>query len=514
MMKVANRVIFNTIILYVKIIATTLISLVSVPLILKALGEDDYGLYNLVAGVVAMLSFLNASMTVATQRFLSVAIGSNNPEKLNTIFNCAVVLHLLIGVILVIVFEICGLFIFDGFLNINPERISTAKIIYQFIVFSTFLTILTVPYGAVMNAKENMLAFSIIEIADSVLKMLLALSLSLYGQDRLILYGAGLASISVLNIIFSRLYVRLRYKEFFFSPKRYFDASTFKSMFGFAGWNVFGAVANIGRNQGIAVVMNLFLGTAINAAYGIANQINGVYSNFAVTFNKSINPQLMQSEGMGNRGRLHSIAFILSKFSFVVMAFFAVPMIVELPYVIKLWIGETPAHTVVFAQLVLILTMIHQYSNGLMSAIQAVGRIGLYQLSMGLLLLLNVPICYFLMKGGCYPYYCIVCFIVIEIVSLFARMLFAKSLVKMPMLPFVFKVIISSLIPAGIGLITSYILHLVMAESFLRLICVVLCYFIVFISALWIICFDQQEKKIMTGFLSGIKNKFALRSKG
>lgn len=507
-MKVANRVIFNTIVLYVKIIVTTLISLVSVPLILKALGADDYGLYNLVAGVVAMLSFLNASMTVATQRYLSVAIGSNNPEKLNTIFNCAVVLHLLIGVILVIVFEIFGLFIFDGFLNINPERISTAKIIYQFIVFSTFLTILTVPYGAVMNAKENMLAFSIIDIVDSVLKLLLALSLSLYGQDRLILYGAGLACISVLNILFSRLYVKLRYKEFFCSPKRFFDASTFKSMFGFAGWNVFGAVANIGRNQGIAVVMNLFLGTAINAAYGIANQINGVLSNFAVTFNKSINPQLMQSEGMGNRGRLHNIAFILSKFSFVVIALFAVPLIVEMPYVIKLWIGEKiPAYTVIFAQLVLILTMVHQYSNGLMSAIQAVGKIGLYQVIIGVLLLLNVPICYFLMKEGRPPYYCIVCFIVIEAISLFARMLFAKTLVKISLPQFVSKVILSSLIPVGIGLAISYILHIVMAESFIRLICVVLCYCIVYIIALWIVCFNQQEKKIFSGFLFGIKSK-------
>ena len=507
-MKVANRVIFNTVVLYVKIIVTTLISLVSVPLILKALGTDDYGLYNLVAGVVAMLSFLNASMTVATQRYLSVAIGSNNPEKLNTIFNCAVLLHLLIGVILVIVFEICGLFIFDGFLNINPERISTAKIIYQLIVFSTFFTILTVPYGAVMNAKENMLAFSIIEIVDSVLKLLLAISLSLYGQDRLILYGVGVASISVLNILFNRLYVKMRYREFFFSPKKYYDVSTFKSMFGFAGWNAFGAVANIGRNQGIAVVMNLFLGTAINAAYGIANQINGVLGHFAVTFNKSINPQLMQSEGMGNRERLQKISFILSKFSFVVMAFFAVPLIVEMPYVIKLWIGEkAPAYTVIFAQLVLILTMIHQYSNGLMSAIQAVGKIGLYQVTMGVLLLLNVPICYFMMKEGCLPYYCIVCFIVIETVSLFTRMLFAKTFVKISMSQFVLKVILSSLIPVGIGLTISYILHMVMAESFIRLICVVLCYFIVYIIALWIVCFNQQEKKIFSGFLFGIKSK-------
>ncbi|MDO4948865.1 MAG: MATE family efflux transporter [Bacteroidales bacterium] len=507
-MKVANRIIFNTVVLYVKIILTTLIALVSVPLILKALGTDDYGLYNLVAGVVAMLSFLNASMAIATQRYISVAIGAHNPEKLNTIFNCAVLLHLLIGFILVVVFEICGLFIFDGFLNIHPDRIPAAETIYQFMVLSVFLNVITVPYGAVMNAKENMLAASVIGVIDSVLKLLLAMSLSLYGRDRLVFYGVGITFISLCNVIFSRSYVRIKYKEFFFSPKKYFDGGAFKSMFGFAGWNVFGAVANIGRNQGIAVVMNLFLGTAINAAYGIANQVNGALRNLTTVCRKAINPQLMQSEGMGDRDRLRRMAFVLSKVSFIILACFAVPLIVEMPYVIKLWINDAPAYTVAFCQLILVLSMLQQYSNGLMSAVQAVGKIGLYQAIMGILLLLNVPICYMLMKEGCPPYYCFVCFIVLEALSLLVRMLFAQSLANITIPSFATKVILPSLVSVGIALAASYPLHLVMDESFLRLVCVAVCYMIVYMAALWFICIDKYERKITSSFLYGIKKLF------
>lgn len=507
-MSTATRVVFNTVVLYIKIIVTTLISLVSVPLILKALGADDYGLFNLVLGVIAMLAFLNASLAISTQRFMSVAIGYRSSEKLNVIFNTALVLHLLMGLLLVAVFEICGFFVFDYFLNINPERIPAAKTIYQYVVFAMFFGIISVPYSALMNAKENMLAFCVVAVIDSVLKLLLALSLFFYENDRLVFYGAGIAFISIFNVIVNRLYVKKRYKEISFSHKRYFDSATFKKMFGFAGWNTFGSVASLGRNQGVAVIMNLFLGTAINAAYGIANQVNGVLVNISATCTKSINPQLMQSEGMGDRARLRKISYTLSKISIIIMAFFAVPLIIEMPYIIKLWIKDVPAYTVIFCQLVLVVSMLQQYSNGLMSAIQAVGKIGRYQLTMGLLLLLNVPICYVLMRAGYPPYACIICFILIEIICLIARITFAQRLVGMAKLLFTGKVILPTLATIMISSVLPLVIRLCMPESFIRLTIVCLLYMLIFVFSLWIVALDKTEKQFAKNLFVTFKQKF------
>lgn len=493
-MNSSKRVMFNSIVLYVKIIITMLISLVSVPLILHALGKSDYGLYNLVAGVISMLAFLNSSMAITTQRYLSVAIGEGNKDKLNCIYNVALILHLAIGLIIVLLFEICFFFLFDGFLNIEPERIFAAKIIYQFIVISTFFTIISVPYGAVMNAKENMLAFSIIAIIDALLKLGLAFYLGHCQFDRLIIYGGGIALISLLNMVFNRLYVRIKYKEFIVSFKTYYSKSTMGQMLGFTGWNTLGAVAMIGRNQGIAVIFNLFCGTVANAAYGIANQINGVLSYFSTTFQKALNPQLMQSEGMNDRSRLIRISLISSKYSVWVIALFAIPLIMEMPYVLKLWLKDVPEYTLRLSQLILVLAIVYQFSVGLMSSIQAVGKIKNYFIVMSILILSNLPICYLILKLGLPLHFCIVTFIVIEFISLITRLLMSRRLVGIGIFDFIKKVFLPDALCIVIGIAFASPIYYFMNESFWRVVFVSLSYLVGYVGVAWFTVFDNEVK--------------------
>lgn len=503
----SKRVIFNAAILYTKIIITILISLVSVPMILNALGKSDYGLYNLIAGVISMLSFLNSSMSITTQRYLSVAIGENNKEKLNTIYNVSLVLHFVIGLIIVLLFEICYLFIFDGFLNIVPERINAAKIVYQFIVASTFLTIISVPFGAVMNAKENMLAFSIIAIIDSLLKLILAFYLSRCPYDRLIIYGGCIALISFFNVIFNQVYVRIKYKEFNINFIKYFNKNYFFKMLGFSGWNTLGSIAMIGRNQGIAVIFNLFCGTIANAAYGIANQINGVLGYFSSTFQRAINPQLMQSEGMNDRSRLIRIALTSSKYSVWVFALFAIPLIIEMPFVLKLWLKDVPEYTLRLSQLVLILAIVYQHSVGLMSSIQAVGRIGNYFVVMSTLILLNLPICYFILKLGMPLYYCIIVFIIIEFISLITRLFMARKIVGIKIIDFTMKVIKPNLLCVIAGLLLALPFHYILKESFLRIVIVSLSYLLGYLIIAWHLVFDTQIKKMILSYKDKLLRK-------
>lgn len=494
MQGIATKVVINTIILYSKIVITMLISLITVPMVLNALGDSDYGLYNLIAGIIGMLSFLNASMTIATQRYLSVAVGQNNLIKLNEIFNNSIILHIIIGIILVLIFEGAALFIFDGFLNISPDKILTAKFVYQFLVISTFFTILTVPYNAIMNAKEDMLAFSLIGIFDSFARLIIAFIITKLNCDRLLLYAFLIAILTIIVTLISRFYIKIRYKEFTFRPKLYVHSTTLKEMFNFAGWNTLGAVAMIGRNQGVAILLNLFIGTVANAAYGVANQLNGVLSYFSSTFQKALNPQLMQSHGMNNHERLVRISCWASKYSVMILALFTVPLILEMPFILRVWLKDIPEYTIKFCQMILILSLVYQYSTGLMNAIQAVGNVRNYFIVMSLLIITNLPISYYILNNGYPAYYCIFVMIVIEAISFCTRLMMAKKLVGFPISLYIKNVLIPTLFTVFVSFLFGYVAHISFSETWIRLIVVCLVYAIVYILCSWICLIEEQHK--------------------
>ena len=488
-----------------------LISLISVPLIMHALGISDFGLYNLIAGVIGMLAFLNASMTVSTQRFLSVSIGEKNNQRSNIIYNNSLILHILMGLLCIVLFEICIPFLFNGFLNIEPGKLGTAKIVYQLLIVTTFFTVITVPYEAIMNAKENMLTFSILGIIEAVLKLLLALYLSCCPYDRLIFYGIGVAVISFINLCFNRSYVHLKYKEYKRDFRRYFDKKVFREVLNFMGWNTFGSVAVVGRNQGIAIILNRFYGTVLNAAYGVANQINGVLGYFSNTFNKSINPQLMQSEGMKDRERLIRYSFISSKFSVLVLGLFVWPLTIEMQYVLQIWLKTPPEYTTMLSITILFFSLVCQYSMGLMSAIQAIGNIRNYQITMSILILLNIPISYFSLKIGLPPYYTTIGFIIIEVISLIVRLFFARSLVGIKIMDYLKVIVVPTIIVMIISSGVACIPHYLMEEGFLRLIMVCLLYIILFILSSWFLALNDSEKSIFANLINRVFNKTVIK---
>jgi len=495
-MQAATKVVFNTVVLYAKIIVSMTIALVSVPLVLKALGVSDYGLYNLVAGVVAMLSFLNNSMTVSSQRYMSVAMGSNDENRINLVYNTSFFLHLIMGCIIVIILE-CGT-PFIGRLNIDSTRIESAEIIYQFLVLSTFCKIISVPFDAIINAHEDLLVFSIIELLDSVLMLLLAVGLQYLPGDKLIIYGFGVALIAFLNYFLKYGWTLFSYKKYRIHLKKYYKDLVSKEMFGFAGWNLFGGLATIGRNQGVAVVINMFLGTIANAAYGVANQINGVLSHFTTTFQKAINPQLMKSEGMNNRERLIRISFVSSKYSVLALCFFAVPFIIEMDDILSIWLKDNiPPFTQELSCYILLLSIVHQFSAGIMSSIQAVGKIRDYQITMGLILLTNVPLSYVIIKAGYPIYYATAVFVVMEVISLIIRLYFAKNLVNMRPWDFIWLVFVPVLITIVPSVMLCIIPHLFISFLWMRLIVTFAVFILMYILFAWKFALDYSFKDLL-----------------
>ena len=249
------------------------VSLVSVPLVLKTLGTSDYGLYNLVAGIITMLAFLNNSMLVSSQRYMSVAMGEGKVDRINSIYNTSFILHLSLAILIVLGLELLGVPSIEK-LNIDSNRVTVAQIIFQFLIISTFSRILSVPFDAIMNAHEDMLPFSIIEFIDSILMLIVAFTLRFVLIDKLVFYGGCVASIALLSLIMKYGWCFYAYKNYRLVLSKYVTKSQIKEMLSFTGWNLFGSAALMGRNQGVAVLFNLFLGTISNAAYGISNQIN------------------------------------------------------------------------------------------------------------------------------------------------------------------------------------------------------------------------------------------------
>lgn len=509
-MKAANRIIFNTGVLYVKIVVTTLISLVSVPLVLNAMGESDYGTYTLVGGVIALLAFLKSSMVVSTQRFLSVTLGEGKIEKLNSVYNTSLVLHLMIGAMLILVLESCAPWLFGGVLNISEGRISAARTIYHFMVFTTFFDVASVPFMGVINAKEDMFVFSLIGIAEALLKLAVAFYIGYWEADKLVFYGASVFLISLFSVTCNLSYVRYKYKEFALNLVRYFDRNTFRNLLGFTLWNTFGAVAILGRNQGVAVIMNLFYGTVVNAAYGIANQINGVLGYFSVTFQKSINPQLMKSQGMEDGERLCHLSHVSSKYSTLAMAMLAVPLIMEMEYVLNFWLGHVPEYTLQFSRLVIIMSILNQFSSGLMSAISASGRIRNYQMVISVFIMLNVPLSYVLLKYGLPPYYCVIGFIGIELLSFGVRLYMAHGLVGIHPVEFFSDVVKPTLVCILLPAAAVYPLMLLMEASLLRLVLLTGVYLLAFATMVWTMALHENERKVFVDIKNNVLKRIGL----
>ncbi|WP_157986648.1 hypothetical protein [Chitinophaga alhagiae] len=440
-MQIANRVMLNTGMLYGKMVISIIISLYATRLVLNALGAGDYGIFNLVAGVIAMLSFLNMAMTLSTQRYLSHNLGSGNVLRQKMVFNASIVLHLLLGLGLVVLLEAAGLLLFDRVLNIPADRMPAAYTIFHMMVASTFFTIISVPYDATLNAHENMRLVAITGIAEAALKLGIALYLQYTAFDRLVVFALLTASLSVGLLLFKRVYCAVHYPESRIRPRKYFDRKLAKEMFFYGGWNMFGAMSVVTRNQGIAMILNVFFGTIVNAAYGIANQVNAQLSFFSATLLQALNPQIMKSEGAGDRERMLRLAMIASKFSFSLLSFFAIPLIIEMPFMLQVWLKNVPEYTVAFCRLILLCTMINQLSVGIQTGVQSAGNIKWYQVTVSTLLMLNLPLAFLLLRAGLPPYAILVAAAALEVVTCGYRIWAGRRLIGLPVAAFLNNVV-------------------------------------------------------------------------
>ena len=423
-----KRIAKNTIFLYFRMLFLMLISLYTSRVILDALGVEDYGIYNVVGGFVSMFALISAALTSACTRFLNFELGKGDPERQNVVFSTAVTIQWGLAILVAVLSEAIGVWYVNNVMVLSPERLTAANWCFQFSIFNFCMNLITVPYNASIIAHEKMKAFAYVSIFQGLAQ--LGISFMVYYEpfDRLVFYALMLMVLQFLIRYMYQVYCRKHFKECHY--RFIVDKPLLKHMFSYSLWHLVGNGAAVLKNHGVNLVLNFFFGPAVNAARGLANHVDGAVNQFASNFMMAMNPQITQSYSRGDLKGMFQLANRGSRFSFYLLFVLALPVIINADYILHIWLKEVPAHTVTFIQLTLISMMITSVSGPLITAQNATGNVRNYQLVVGGILLLNLPLSYIFLRLGMIPEIVVVVAIAVEILAFLARMYMIPLTIK------------------------------------------------------------------------------------
>lgn len=441
-MQHSTKLLFNTIASYARILVNTIVTLLATRIALKYLGADDFGLFNLIAGIVVLLSFINGSLLISSQRYFSITIGEKRIKKLQKYFNASLGIHFILASVISIILIAITPILFNGFLNINVEKITIAKEIYYIMIASTAFTIGTIPFSAIINAYEDLVALSLFDIISCFIKLFAAISLLYIDNNLLISYSLFMLFAVIIKMIMEIVWSKIRYKQVNLLRNQIIDISIYKEMLSFIGWNTLGSLAVLVRNQGIAIVLNIFFGTIVNAAYGIANQVNSLVLSFSSTLTTVFTPSIIQAKGAGDEKRMMKIAIFSSKMSFLLSSALALPILIFLKSILDIWLDTYPSCTIDFCKFIILSFLILQLYPGINRAIYANGNIKYYQISISIALILIIPIGTFCFKNGFSPSTILIIMFFSQLCTLFITIYFGHKLCKLSMAEFIKKSVI------------------------------------------------------------------------
>lgn len=478
---------------------TMAVSLYTSRIVLNTLGVEDYGIYNVVGGFITILGFLNSSMASATQRFLSFEIGRRDFPQLARVFSMSVNIHFVIALIILVLAETMGLWFINTQLTIPAERMVAANWVYQFSILAFFVYVISIPYNAIIIAHERMNVFAWVSIIEVSLKLLIVFMLQWFGFDKLKFYAVLIFIVSLTIRIIYSIYCGRNFSESKF--KFFWDKSLFQTLMSYAGWNLWGNAASAMYGQGVNILLNIFFGPAINAARGIAYQVRGAVNGFVQNFQMAMNPQIIKSFASEDIKYMHQLIFQGAKYSFFLLFFLSLPILMETETILIWWLKIVPDYTALFCKLVLINTLIDCISGPLMTAAQASGKIKKYQFVVGGLLLLILPISYILLKLGLPPQTTLYVSISISIIALFARLKIISPLVDLSILEFVQRVLFRALPVVVISSIFPIVIKNSINQELIRFFAVFIISILSVALSIYWIGFTKNERNHMKNVL-------------
>lgn len=448
----------NTMTLYLRMFLTMIVGLYTSRVVLATLGVEDFGIYSVVGGIVSMLSFINAAMSLSTSRFLTFEIGRGDVCRTQKVFSTAFEIHMAVSLLILFLAETVGLWFVVNKLVISEDRMIAAMWVYQCSILSMIVCVTQVPYNAVIISHEKMNVYAYVELLNVFLKLLVVYFLLIGKADRLILYAVLQLCVSIFIALIYRIYSKIKYEECRITWM--YDKHIIKPMLGFTVWSILGNVSYIGLTQGVNILLNLFFGPVVNSARAVAVQVQTTLNSFWTNFLTAINPQIIKSYASNEVSRLHELVSMGSLYAFFLMLIFTVPVISETPYLLKLWLNNVPDYTVVFVRLALLLSLIDCISEPLVNAIKATGVIKIYQIVVSIILLSILPISYILFKHNYPPFYVYIINIVISVLCLFVRVYFVNDIIGLSMRYFILNVIMKAFMIGGLSFTIAYILKL------------------------------------------------------
>lgn len=472
--KAANskRIAKNTMLLYVRMLFLVAVSLYTSRIVLKALGVSDFGIYNVVGGVVAMFALVSGSISAAISRYITYELGTPDKARLNLIFSTSVNILLIISALIVVLGETVGLWFINTKMVFPEGRLMAANWVYQFSIATFVINLISIPYNATIISHEKMSAFAYISILEALGKLGIAFLIMLSVPDRLVFYAILMF---VLAVIIRLVY--MKYCRGHFAECRYhfiIDRPLLREMFGFAGWNFIGAGSAMLRDQGGNIVINFFYGTVVNAACGIAVQVNNAITGFVTNFMTALNPQITKSYACGDHSYMMTLIFQGARLSFYMLLLISLPVLLNTHYLLSLWLTVVPSYATVFVQLILVFAMSESISTPLITATLATGRIRTYQLIVGGLQMLNLPIVYVLLRNGFQPQWVYIVAIIISQACLAARLCLLRGMIHLDVRRYMTKVYANVLLVALCAVIVPAVTRHYLPENFINFIVMLL----------------------------------------
>lgn len=492
----SRRIARNTLMLYIRMLFMMFIGLYTSRIVLQALGESDYGIYNVVGGVVAMFAIISGALNAAVSRFITFEMGKGGEAQLNKVYSTAVSIQLILAAIVVIIAEPVGLWFIENEMTISPDRIPAARWVLHFSLLSFAVNLMSVPQMASITAHEKMSAYAAIGIMEGLLRFGVALLILKSSQDRLVYYAALMAlSVVVVRMAYG-IYCRTHFAECRYRPV--FDRTLMKEMFAFAGWNFIGVTAGVLRDHGGNILVNIFSGSvAVNAARGVALQLSNAVQSFVTNFMTAVNPQITKSYAAGDRTYMFSLMRKSSRMAYYLLLVIVLPVLFNTDFLLALWLDEVPEMSVDFARLFLILALSESLSGPLMTGMLATGKIRDYQILVGGLIMLNFPISYIFLKCGASPLVTVYVAIAISQICLFARLYMLRKKMDFPVKEYIRRVYANIVVVTAVAVAVPLAVQGYIPEGFAGFfISVALCVTAAGMSVLFAGCSGYERKEL------------------
>lgn len=492
-----KRIAKNTLMLYVRMLFMMFLGLYTSRIVLQALGESDYGVYNVVGGVVAMFAMISGALNSAVSRFITFEMGKGSEAQLNKVYSTAVTIQMILAAVVVAIAEPVGLWFIENEMTIDPSRIPAARMVLHFSILAFVVNLMSVPQMASITAHEKMSAYAAIGILDGSLRFATALLVKNSAGDRLIYYAA-LMTLTVLIVRAAYgIYCRRNFSECRYRPV--LDRPLMKEMFSFAGWNFIGVTAGVLRDHGGNILVNVFSGSAaVNAARGVALQLSNAVQSFVTNFMTAVNPQITKSYAAGEKDYMFSLMRKSSRMAYYLLFIIALPVLFNMETLMELWLAEVPEMSVGFARLFLILALSESLSGPLMTGMLATGKVRNYQIFVGGLIMLNFPVSYLFLKLGYGPEITVTVAIVISQLCLFARLYMLKKTIDFPVRQFVVRVYINILkVTAVAGAVASTLMTVGQGSWVGFVFRVLVCVLCAGLSVFFIGCTGSERREVM-----------------